>query len=265
MQERIIDYIENNLSGEALREFEQNLAADPALQQQVAELQETLRLLQKMTPLEPPEAMDETFYAWLQHETPPAAQVTTGATQPILGKIMAATWLRVAAAAVVLLGVFWIGRRTADTDLSGLKDQVKELASLRHEVQETKQLMMTMLREESASKRIKAVNYSYTIEKPDNEVMKVLINTLNHDENINVRLAAVDALSHFGKEKIVRDALIHSLVSQREPDLQIAIIDMLVMMNEKRAVPQMQQLLVNEQTEPLVKRRAQESVRMLDL
>ncbi len=168
---------------------------------------------------------------------------------------------RYAAGILLVGGIFWLGRMTASNGISDLK----EFTALKRDVQETKQLvMLEMMNRESASERIQAVNYSFDIDNPDKEVLEALINTLNSDSNTNVRTAAAEALSHFGNKKVARDALIQALGSQKDPALQIVIIDILANLGEKRAVKSINKLLQNSDTEDFVKRKAKESMDILN-
>ena len=75
------------------------------------------------------------------------------------------------------------------------------------------------------------------MQQPDEQVLKALIYTLDYDRNVNVRIAAADAIGRFGNNANVRDALVKSLLKQQEPTLQISIIDILTKFNERRALP----------------------------
>jgi hypothetical protein len=143
---------------------------------------------------------------------------------------------------------------------------INELGAIRKEMQETKELMMlTMLKRESASDRIQALNYSYDLQKPDVRILNALVYTLDHDNNINVRMAAAEAISRFGNEEIVRNSLVNSLLKQQEPTLQIAVIDLLTTLKERRAMSVLQTLANNEDTSEYVKKRAEESLKRLSI
>ena len=73
-----------------------------------------------------------------------------------------------------------------------------------------------------------------------------MIKTMNTDENANVRLAAIDALSKFSNEENVRNALIHSLTIQDKPVVQIALINLMVELKEARAKDAFQNIIDNE-------------------
>ncbi|PLK42935.1 HEAT repeat domain-containing protein [Emticicia sp. TH156] len=263
MEQLFADYLDNKLTNKQKQELESLLADDESLRAEFEELKAFYHNLPQPEAHEPDANLDFGFYMMLEKEK--------GAEQKRKEKAqkrnLRVSWvnspaLKYAAGVVFLLGFFLIGRKTADKDLGDLK----ELTQLKKDVEETKELvMLSMLKRESASERIQAVNYSYDINKPDTEVLKALVKTLNNDPNINVRTAAAEALSHFGDEKVARDALIQTLLTQQEPTLQITVIDILANLGDKRAVKPLQKLLQNNETEDFVKRKAQESVKVLSM
>ena len=97
----------------------------------------------------------------------------------------------------------------------------------------------------------------------DQELVQLLINTLNFDENVNVRLAACQALAHFENEPLVREGLIQSLKIQTDPNIQITLIEVLVFMKEKRASQAMEQLSQDKQTMDIVRLKAEEAAAKL--
>ncbi len=85
------------------------------------------------------------------------------------------------------------------------------MAELKSEVRDVKQtLMLSMLKQESASDRIKAVDYAEEIVNPNQQILGALITTLNHDKNVNVRLASLYSLSKFAGNRTVLDSLVVS-------------------------------------------------------
>ena len=123
--------------------------------------------------------------------------------------------------------------------------------------------MFTMLKDESSSYRIKAVNYADELDTPDENVINVLIRTLNNDKNVNVRLAAAYALSKFAGQPSVSDSLVNSLTLQNDPILQVALINILVERKVRKAVQPIQTILTNENTLEEVKEVAKNGVEML--
>src|SRR2546426_5191240 len=70
-----------------------------------------------------------------------------------------------------------------------------EIAQLREEVHSTRQLVtLSLLQQSSPGERLSGVAWSARLEQPDPKVLNALLETLDRDPNVNVRLAAADAL-----------------------------------------------------------------------
>ncbi|MCE7065938.1 HEAT repeat domain-containing protein [Dyadobacter sp. CY326] len=115
----------------------------------------------------------------------------------------------------------------------------------------------------SASERILAVNQSYDMAQVDTDITQLLINTLNFDPNVNVRLAACQALLHFQSEPGISEALIQSLAIQSDPNVQISLIESLVSIKEKRAEAQFMQIANNRDVLDVVRLKAEEGITRL--
>ena len=94
-------------------------------------------------------------------------------------------------------------------------------------------------------------------------VVQVLINTLNFDPNTNVRLAAGKALYRLREDPRVGEAFIQSLTIQTDPNVQITLIEALVTLREKRAVPQLEQLAQKPEVLPAVRQQAESGLGQL--
>jgi HEAT repeat protein len=137
-----------------------------------------------------------------------------------------------------------------------------ELTDLKKEVKEMKEAMLlSLLNEESASDRIRAVSYVDEISNPDPKIIHALINTLNSDKNLNVRLAAINSLAKFSGNPLVIDSLIASLSSQTEPMLQIVLINMLTDQKQTRAIEPIKAIISNKQTIQPVKDIAEQGLK----
>lgn len=112
--------------------------------------------------------------------------------------------------------------------------------------------------ETSASERIQAVNLSAALNSQDEDITQMLINTMNFDENVNVRLAACQALRRFAHEPLVREGFIRSLGIQTDPNVQLTLIEILVSIKEKRAAEEMQRLAQNKAVLDVVRMKAEE-------
>ena len=162
-----------------------------------------------------------------------------------------------AAFAAVLLVVGGLGGRYLLSPRGSEPGANPELSQLRGQVESLRQLVaLSLLQEQSASARLRGVNYSYQIAQPDREVQQALLHAVNHDANVNVRLSAVDALAKFADQPEVRRALVDSLPVQESPLVQIALIDLLVQLNARDAAPAMQKLAQQADANESVRQRA---------
>ncbi len=130
-------------------------------------------------------------------------------------------------------------------------------------LQVTRVLQYNQSKSSTASERIQAIQQSAGFETADSQLIQVLINTMNLDENVNVRLAACETLYRFADAPRVREAFIRSLRVQTDPAVQIALIDALTELQEKRAMAEMQRLVQDEQALEIVRLRAQQGVGQL--
>jgi hypothetical protein len=140
-----------------------------------------------------------------------------------------------------------------------------EVAELRGELSEMRQLVaLSLMQQDSASDRLKGVNWSYQLQPPGREVLTALLDTLMHDSNVNVRLATVDALRQFGDQPVVRRGVLEAIARQQSPMVQIALIDLAVDLREKESVPTLRQLTEDQNTNASVRERAQKGLAELE-
>ncbi|HEY7335484.1 MAG TPA: HEAT repeat domain-containing protein [Bryobacteraceae bacterium] len=140
----------------------------------------------------------------------------------------------------------------------GLRPKDSELAQLREEVSSMRQLVaLSLLQQQSASERLRGVSWAYRVEPSDSEVLQALLNSVNGDPSVNVRLAAVDALHAFGSNVVARKGVLGSLEKQDAPLVQVAILDLLVDLNDRDAEPVLRRLMQNVSTDSGVRQRAQ--------
>lgn len=139
-----------------------------------------------------------------------------------------------------------------------------EVAQLRQEIQNVRQSMaVSLLDQPSAVERLKGVSWSSRLKQPDEATLQALLNTLNRDTNVNVRLAAADALYLFYDHPVVKQGLIQSLSKQTSPLVQVALIDLIVEMRERRSIEALKQLIQENTLNPDVKQRAEQGIQLL--
>jgi hypothetical protein len=137
-------------------------------------------------------------------------------------------------------------------------------ADLRREVQDMRQMLaVSLLDQRSTTERLRGVNLSYGLENPDSRTIGALLDTLNNDPSINVRLAAVDALYLFYDSPSVREGIIQSLLQQDSPFLQVALVDLLVSVQERQALESFKTLIEANQLDPKVRQKLEQGIKEL--
>jgi anti-sigma factor RsiW len=236
--------------------FETHIAACPACAEEFRRLNETWTRLGLLSSERPSAALSDRFYAVLEAEQKKR-------TRRSFAETWAALRLRPAfrfgtALVLVLAGVgggLWFGSRGAAGD---------RIKTLSREVQDMRQSMAeTLLLQASSSERIRGVGYMEKVQAPGRRTIDALLQTLDSDPSVNVRLAAADALYLFAGQPGVKEGVILSLARQVSPSVQVALIDLLVDMREKRAVEALKALAGNEKLNADVRRQAELGVRQL--
>jgi HEAT repeats len=139
-----------------------------------------------------------------------------------------------------------------------------EMAKLREEVQSTKEMVaLSLLQQQSPTERLRGVDYSVRMPTMEPDVIKALIQAVNRDPNVNVRLAAIDALGKVSGQPQVRRSLTQSLTDQDSPMVQAALIDYAVDARDRQALGTLRQLAARPDLNPAVRQRADQAMRQL--
>ena len=159
--------------------------------------------------------------------------------------------IRAAAAVLLVAAGFGAGRLSlpghrAD-DIAGLQEEVSQLKDM---------VAASLVNQGSAGERMQGLSLASQVEDPDEQFLSLLVVTLNTDPDVNVRLAAIDALTHFRQNDWVRGELVRSLSTQSSPLVQISLIELLVALDEQQAVGVMRALSEDENVLDTVKKRA---------
>ena len=178
-----------------------------------------------------------------------------------------ALWARPAwqfAVAVGLLAIgVWGGRYLTGPARESVNDN-PEIAQLKGQVESLRQLVtLSMLDQQSPSARLQGVTYAYQMSQPDTQVEQALLHAVNHDGNVNVRLSAVDALQKYAGDPNVRRALADAVPVQDSPLVQVALIDLLVQLNDPNSAPALRALAHNVEADEAVRQRATWAIQRL--
>ena len=267
-------YAERSLPAAEADRVAAHLPGCPACQQQLHELRALAADFGAALPEVPGTALRASFMAALEQQkqllkpettAAPAVQTAPVAEQPAAKVIslwpaaVASSWLRVAASIVLVAAGVLLGRNlhwgTAGRDNLAVASSEKPAhAELARALNGRDGQIV------SASDRIQLVTNATEVPAADDNTVQVLLNTLNFDPNPNVRLAACEALYRLREAPGVREGLANSLPIQTDPNVQIALIDMVVSLRVHRAVPQLQRLAKKADALPVVRAQAEAGI-----
>ncbi|MGE0772393.1 MAG: HEAT repeat domain-containing protein [Cyclobacteriaceae bacterium] len=165
---------------------------------------------------------------------------------------------RLAFATVLLIAGFTAGyllnKQSEHTNVQELKAQITDLKEM---------MMLSLLEKESATDRLKAVNLTSEMNQASQQVTQALIQTLNNDMDVNVRLAALDALRPYTSDAKVRQELVRSISHQDSPLVQVALSELMVALQERKSVDELKKILEDERTPADVRDRIKENIEVL--
>jgi hypothetical protein len=169
-------------------------------------------------------------------------------------------WQFALALALLVVGVF-AGRFAAAP-----RGENPEMAQLKGQVEGLRQLVaLSMLQEQSPSQRLQGVTYSVQMAQPDAQVEQALLRAVTQDPNINVRLRAVEGLEE-GKYAVkpeVRRALEDAIGAQESPLVQVALIELLLQLNDTNSAPALQKVARDANADETVRQHAAQALQKL--
>lgn len=242
---RLIDYLDNNLSEKERKEVEMRLKSTSEDQKELEELSTMFDALSN-DPIEQPSSRLRANFEQLLTEEKAAV------APKVIALDRSNNWkssLRIAASILIVVSAFLLGK-FANLEMDG-QNEFKTAE------------VLAQFKNESASTRIQAVNTSEEFTYKNTRIIEALIERLYFDKNTSVRLAAVEALSKFTSEEIVKTALIKSLETEKDPAIQIELIQILTRIQEKRALEPMKKLLNEKDVPSYVKRELQSNLPIL--
>jgi anti-sigma factor RsiW len=272
MEELLPDYLQNALSPAQAAEVEQHCEHCVSCAQDVV-MWKKLALLPQETPsAESRQRFDAMLHAYsaTAAETAASARATANNTAPqptttkpswnfiewLRSPFGAVAW----SAALLLIGLF------AGTHISNRTkpEPSDEIASLHAEVTSMRQLVaLSMLQQQSASERLQGVSWSNREDHLDPQVQSALMHTLRYDGSVDVRLAALDALSRHAAQPQVRKGVLEALQEQQSPLVQVAMIDQLTEWRDPDAAQRLRKLEQMPNLNPAVKQRAEWAIAKL--
>lgn len=253
----ITDYLSDNLSVEKKEEFDAFMESNKDYKN---EFEATKVLWNSTSEMEvtPSPKMDMDFYSMLKKEEEKLTRTSFLEKVQVFfsGRIVKQLVL---SCVLLCIGFFAGSNFNSATNSSAEKIEIaqKETESVRS------QLVLTLLDQPSANKRLQAVNEVNKLNKVTKTIINALFSTLNKDENVNVRLSAVEALKKYTDIPEVREGLVKSIVNQTSPLVQMELADLMVILQEKKAVKSFEKLMQEEDINSSAKEKMKESIQSI--
>jgi len=260
IREKIPECLAGRLDPATREKVIDHLDSCSACRAEVAELGVVWRGLEAMSEPEPSQAMRVRFHETLAAYEEGYQDAQRRHAMAVPARSWWAAWWparpawQMACSAILALaclaGGRYLGapaRPAANPELAQLKGQVESLRQM---------VALSLLQQQSPNARLRGVAYSFQVSQPDPQVEQALLFAVSHDANVNVRLSAVDALAKFGANPEVRRALVDAIPLQDSPLVQVALVDLLVQINDKDAAAALRKLAADTQLDEAVRQQA---------
>ena len=250
-----LDYLRETLSEQEKNRFEELLEGDKLLKQQFNELKATWNLMDTIEVPVPSNQMDTSFFTVLQKEID--NQQKSNSIKDYFNILVG--WLMKPQLAYALLFLVLVGGYflSSKEDLSSSSEGTV-VSSETEQVRE--KLVLTLLEQPSANKRLEGVSEANKIGKVDDQVVNALLRTLNKDPNVNVRLAAIESLTNYVKNPKVRQGLIQSIPNQESPIVQVTLANLMLALEEKKSIEPFKRLLEKPELDTTVKKKIEKTI-----
>jgi hypothetical protein len=241
------EYIDGKLDKNTSEKIEGHLQNCVSCRELYTELSSFLKFTGSFPEMEPPQGMKKEFLK--------LAGLETGVGSDKIFRIP--EWIKVAAIIIIVFGTFVTGYFAGS--------QKKEVAQLQSELNAIKkEILLAGLRDYSGPQKIEAVYNIKTSGGADDTFVNALVYTMNSDKNVNVRLAAINALSEMiDKNETIKTELIRSLSLQENPLLQISLIQVLTESGVKEAKEKIESISNNENTDQQVREYAKNMIKTI--
>jgi hypothetical protein len=249
IQDKLIDFLDQSLSEQEMKDMQELIDNNEDCAQELEEMKKIFFDMSEEEMEQPSASLRLNFEAMLEEEK---AQIHAERSRSKVINLQKRTswksYIRVAASILIVTGAFVIGTLVGNGDSENKQiDQV-----------------LATIENESASQRIAALNRSEDIQTTDRRILQAFIDRLLFDKKTSVRLAAVEALTKFASEEMVKVAFLKALEKDTDPAIQIELIQVLTKIEEKRALTPMKELLNNEEVPKYVKQEIQFNIPSLE-
>ncbi len=251
---KAMDYMTEGLSSSDKIIFEQFLEDNPDFKEKYAQLKESWEIMQYMSAPEPSTQMDESFFTMLSKEMD---KMPTAKPRNFFGDFFGWVKPQLVLGIVLLACGLVLGYYLSP----GEENKLDSKTIVDNETEEVRQkLVLTLLEQPSANQRLQGVGEANKIGDVDEIVIKALLKTLNSDSNVNVRLAAVESLTNYVDNPLVRQGLVQAIPYQESPIMQVTLANLMVALQEKASIEPFRKLLKEQELDTTVKKKIKNSI-----
>lgn len=250
-----MDYLSGAMSKAERLKFKGFLEKNANHQKAYDGLMATWKLMEELETPEPSQKMDEVFFGMLHGEIQHHQQKSGWGA--FLDGLMGIFRPQLAYGLLLLglgLGIGYFMNSSSESVEPEMVVADEETDDVRQK------LVLTLLEQPSANQRLQGVSEANKFENVDEMVVKALLQTLNNDSNVNVRLAAIESLTNYVDIPQVRQGLVQSIPHQESPILQITLANLMVALQEKQSVEPFKKLLKEKQLDTTVKKKIEHSI-----
>ena len=260
----LIEYIDGSLNDLDSMMVKKHLSSCEACSKEVEEIEALFFGLNDMELGEPSENLRDNFHNMIK-----SYSLDMGGRErlPLYEKVM--DWIdswwpkRPVIQFAVTVLVLVLGLATG-LNMNVRNESDEAIIQLKTDVNQLRQAVMSsLLNQSSVTERINGLTMTGRLENMDSQFHSTLLLLLNSDSDINVRLAAINALSKYADNPYVRQELVKSLDLQSSPLVQIALIDLLGSIQEYDSYPTLMRMIENPDTNDPVKKRAKKALTRL--
>lgn len=243
------EYIDGKLDERTSGAIRSHLETCKACSELHSELHSFLSFTDSFPEVKPPSGMKEEFMELLEAKMPKKQKLV----------VMVPAWLKVAAVIVVALVTYSSGYYHGSEKGRGQQQQMEVALN-----QTKQQVLLASLQDFTGPQKIEAVYAVSQSGQTGDALIDALVATMNSDKNVNVRLAAINALTGMmNKNQRVKKELIRSLPIQDNPLLQISLIQVLTESGVKEAKDEIESMARSEKTDESVKAFAKDMIKAI--
>lgn len=261
-------WLNDQLSEEEKQEVETHLAGCESCRQELSTSEHLWNLMETMPAPEPPAGTLVRFNAMLdsyKESEEPAIAKTPGVLTRLKQLFTLHPGFAMAYSALLVIVGIGLGHYlNGPAPVVAPSSDKQQLEALAAQVSDMREMMMkSLLQNPSASERIRGVSYTSEITTVKPDVVDALLTTLNNDQNVNVRLMTLEALTHYASNPSVRAGLVESILQQESPLVQAALADVMLKLQERNAIRPFKKLLQQKNLNSLVRTKIETAIARL--